>query len=119
MSLVNHAVAMGYLWAKAEDELGMKPLAESMLRAKIGGSRGGRKSGAARRDVRAKTWERHARELAVAIRKANPTYSQDRVATEIASGWKATEFDPPSHQTLKALVSAMEKEGELAPRIRG
>jgi len=67
VQLVNHAVALGYLWAKAEDKMKMQPLAEVSLRVKSGGERGGRRSGETRRERRAKTWERHARELATAI----------------------------------------------------
>lgn len=116
--LVNDAVALGYMWAKAEDEMRMQPLAEVSLRLKANAERGGRKSGEARRDKRANTWEPHARELAMEIRAANPAYSQERIATEIVGGWVSREFDAPSHQTLKALVSNMERDGEIAPRKR-
>jgi hypothetical protein len=115
---VDHAVFMGYLWAKAEAELTVKPLALSAQRAKAGASLGGSKSGQKRRRKRAETWEPIAREMAMNIRAHNPSYSQDSVAAEIAIGWKASEIDPPGHATLKALVSAMEKAGQLSPKQR-
>jgi hypothetical protein len=114
--LLNDAVLLGYIWAKAEDEMGMRPLAEATLRAKRGGERGGRRSGAARRTKRAKTWEPAARTLALQIRAGHPTYSQDRVANEIITRWKEADFDPPGHKTLKELISAMEKSGDLPAR---
>jgi hypothetical protein len=114
---VNDGVIMGYLWAKAEAELGLKPLAESTLRMKAGGSLGGNKSGEARRSKRAKTWEPHARELANAIREEQPSFSQDRVASEIMARWKEADFEPPGHKTLKSLISQMERAGQLPTRV--
>ena len=35
--LVESAIALGYLWAKAEDKIGMQPLAEASLRSRDGG----------------------------------------------------------------------------------
>lgn len=116
LNLVNSAVIVGYLWANAEAELGLKPLAESTLRMKAGGSLGGNKSGEARRNKRAKTWEPHARELANAIREERPSFSQDRVASEIMARWKEANFDPPGHKTLKSLLSQMERDGQLPTR---
>jgi hypothetical protein len=115
-TLIDSAVVVGYLWAKAESELGLKPLAEASLRSKAGGSLGGNKSGEARRNKRAKTWEPHARELANAIRKEQPSFSQDRVAGEIVARWKEASFDPPGHKTLKSLLSQMERNGHLPAR---
>lgn len=109
-------VMLGYLWAQIESELGMKPLAESALRMKAGGSWGGSKSGEARRNKRARTWEPHARELAVAIRHEQPSFSQDRVASEIVTRWKEANFEPPGHKTLKGLLSQMERDGQLPTR---
>jgi hypothetical protein len=115
-SLVNESVLLGYFWAKAEAEMGLKPLAESALRLKAGGSLGGNKSGESRRNKRAHTWEPRARELAKSIRAQHSSFSQDRVASEIEAQWKETNFDPPGHKTLKDLVSGMEKDGELPAR---
>jgi hypothetical protein len=110
-------VLLGYIWAKAENELGMQPLADAAVRAKLGGVAGGRKSGAARRKKRATTWEPHARELAVNIRAREPTLSQDRLAEEICVRWKLEEVAPPGHKTLKGLISKMEIQGELPRRV--
>lgn len=115
-SLANDAVAVGYLWAKAEADLGLKPLAETILRVKAGASLGGNKSGEARRIKRTKTWEPHARELAKGIRGEHPSFSQDRVASEIEALWKESAFSPPGHKTLKVLLSEMEQRGELPAR---
>jgi len=116
MSLLSEGVLLGYLWAKAEAELRLKPLAKATLRSKFGGSLGGRKSGESRRSKRAKTWEAHARELAHSIRKDNPSFSQDEVASNIIVSWKEGGFSSPGHKTLKDLISKMEKDGELPRR---
>jgi hypothetical protein len=115
--LVNSAIALGYLWAKAEDKIGMQPLAEASLRSREGGSKGGRESGAARREKRARTWEGHARELVQSIRAEDPSSSQDRVVEEICGRWKEAGFEPPGHRTLKTLISQMEVRGEVARRV--
>ena len=86
----DRAVYVGYLWAKAEAELELKPLARSALRVKAGATSGGAKSGAVRRQKRAASWEPIARQMAKDIRAENPTFSQDALATEIDAGWKAT-----------------------------
>lgn len=77
---------------------------------------GGAKSGKARLTKRSLTWEPIAKEIAKGYRAKNPSASQDDVATEIASGWNSQEYDPPKHPTLKALVSRMERDGELPKR---
>jgi len=113
-TLPDRAVYVGYLWAKAEAELNLKPLAKSALRARSGAKSGGAKSGAARRQKRAETWEAIAKEKAKRIRAENPTFSQERVATEIYFEWPDT--NPPGPNTLKGLISRMEKAGELSKR---
>jgi hypothetical protein len=114
----DQAAYVGYLWAKAEAELELKPLARSALRAKAGATSGGAKSGVVRRQKRATSWEPIARQMAKDIRADNPTLSQDALATEIDAGWKAANCRPPGHPTLKGLISRMEKAGELPKRRR-
>jgi hypothetical protein len=115
---VNQAVLMGYFWARAEAEMNMKPLAISGLRVKAGGSSGGKTSGNKRRQKRTETWEPVAMQMAKAIRRDNPSASQDDVAAEIDAGWKDATCDPPGHSTLKGLISRMEHAGELPKRRR-
>jgi len=116
--IADEAVYLGYLWAKAEAEIKLKPLVKSALRAKAGAASGGSKSGAVRRQKRAASWEPIARQMAKDIRAQNPTFSQDKVAEEISSGWQARNCDPPGHPTLKSLISRMEQARELPKRRR-
>ena len=116
--IADEAAYVGYLWARAEAEINLKPLVRSALRVKIGATSGGAKSGAVRRQKRAASWEPIAKEMAKGIRTENPTFSQEDVASEIEAGWKATTCDPPVHSTLKALISRMEQAGELPKRQR-
>jgi hypothetical protein len=84
---------------------------------KSGASRGGKKSVETRTTKRG-VWEPHAKELALAEREKHPASSQDTVVNEIIYGWKHEEVEaPPSHSTLKRLISRWEKSGEL-PRRR-
>ncbi len=118
--LLNDAIKLGYLWAKAESRFGLKRAAVSAMKietdVKAGGSRGGKKSAEARLKKRATTWERHARELAVEIRTAQPRFSQDKVADEVLCRWKEADFSPPGHKEIKRLISEMEKAGDLPRR---
>jgi hypothetical protein len=116
--LIDGAVLIGYLWTKAETEIGVKPLAISALRAKAGASSGGAKSGESRKQKRAKTWEPIAKEMALKLRAEKPSASQDDVATDTAHEWKDANVKAPGHTTLKALISKMEKAGELPKRRR-
>jgi hypothetical protein len=114
---VDEAAFMGYLWAKAEAEAKMKPLAQSALRLKASGSLGGSKSGKKRQEKR-EAWQAIARKMAIKIRGEKPFASQDDIATEITFRWKPEKPRAPGHSTLKALVSAMVKTGELLKRQR-
>jgi hypothetical protein len=115
---VNYAVLTGYYWARAEAEMAMKPLAESALRGKAGAKSGGAKSGAVRRQKRAASWEPIAKEMAKKLRARKPSASQDDIATDIAHEWIPKDPRAPGHVTLKGLISAMEKAGELPKRQR-
>jgi hypothetical protein len=81
-----------------------------------GARRGGSKSGETRKNKRASIWVPEARALAKAFRTEIASASQDAQASEIQYSWK--DAKPPSHQTLKRLVSRMEKAGEIPARIR-
>jgi hypothetical protein len=116
MELVNASVRLGYLWAKTEAESEMKPTANSALRSKTWAARGGAKSGKARRLKRAETWEPIAKEMATAIRTEDPSISREKLASEIAFGWKSHEHKEPGHATLKGLIAQMENPGELPKR---
>ena len=112
-SAANKAVYMGYLWAKAEADLNLKPLAKSAQKVKAGASAGGSKSGESRRQKRANTWEPIAKKMAIGIYAKNPSLSQDDIATDIQHEWIHEEPRAPGHATLKKLISNMYKAGEL------
>lgn len=114
--LLNDAVRLGYFWAKIEAELDLLPHAEKALKQPGFGAAGGFKSGEARREKSASTWEPHARELAKEIRKQQPHLSQDNLAMEIALQWKNADHHEPGPKTIKKLIAKMERSGELPVR---
>ena len=65
---------------------------------------------------RNKPWRKHAKELATKIRDEHPSWSQDRVASEIEAKWRLR-LQCPTHPTLKNFVSDLEKAGELPQRV--
>jgi hypothetical protein len=75
----------------------------------------GKKSGESR--LAKRPWVKHARELAMEIRTANPKSSQDDVATEIMARWKGRgENRHPGHPTLKKFLSELEAAGVIPRR---
>jgi hypothetical protein len=61
-------------------------------------------------------WKAIARPMIVEIRRDRPKLSQDAVAEEVRAGWKQENPAAPGHQSVKSLVSSMEKSGEVKPR---
>ena len=93
-----------------------RDLAEIGLATMRGAAAGGMKSGEARRQKAAQTWQPHALELARDARKQQPSLSQDNVVAEIEGGWKLANPIPPGAPTLKAFISKMERSGKLQRR---
>ena len=116
-NFVDQALFLGYLWAKAETEANLKPLAIAGVEAKRGRKKGGIASVKVRRKKAEEGWIAIAKNKAKAIRVANPRYSQDKVAVDIAALW-TSKIEPPGHPRLKQLVSEMERSGELPKRQR-
>jgi hypothetical protein len=115
---LDDACMLGYAWANAEADHKMRPSALSALKSKAGAAVGGSTSGKKRLQKRIDGWEPIAKEMANEIRDAQPGFSQDDVATDIALKWKSRDYDAPGHTTLKGLISRMEKAGELPRRRR-
>lgn len=109
---------LGYLWAKAEAELNLKPLASEAIRAKNRSKEGGKNSGEARRKKAEAGWVAIATKMAMAIRQDRPGLSQDRLAEEISFQW-SNQIAAPGHARLKQLVGEMERSGVLPRRSRG
>jgi hypothetical protein len=84
------------------------------LLTRVSQSKRGKRSGQIRRENR--PWIEHAENLAKATRKQHSDYSQDKVATEIAAGWKLQRIECPGHGTLKQFIGALENEGKLPKR---
>jgi hypothetical protein len=116
--LVNEAAEMAYHWAKIEQETLMRPHALKGLNATSAVQRGGATTRDKRRAKAATTWQAHALELAKALRAKHPDYSQDALVVEIPGCWKLQDIEPPGAKTLKRFVSAQEKNGALASRVR-
>lgn len=79
-------------------------------------SAAGKKSGQRRRANR--LWVRLAEELATEIRRKHRSYSQSKVAEEIATLWKSEAIPCPGHDTLKKHIAWMEKKGCLPKATR-
>jgi hypothetical protein len=80
------------------------------------GSRGGVKSGEARRAKRAVTWEPPALEMAIRYRLQHPKSSQALVAEHLLD--QRSPSMPKDFKTLKDFVSRAEREGRLPRRQR-
>jgi hypothetical protein len=63
-----------------------------------------------------KKWQSPAEELMKQIREEEPKMSQEKVAEEIGSRWKASLVDLPGHRTLVRFISKVEGKKKLPPR---
>jgi hypothetical protein len=68
-------------------------------------SKGGRASGATRA---VRPWHAHARELAKSINSREPSFSRDKLATEIITCWKNDESCPVGHRQMTKFLTKEE-----------
>jgi hypothetical protein len=116
VSIANQAAMLGFLWAKAEAEINLKPLAKSALLRKDSNILGGSASGDSRRKKAEIGWKAIARHMAFEIRSEHPDYSQDKVVKSIWLDWDPkTKVKCPESPTLKKFVSDLEKFDKLPP----
>jgi hypothetical protein len=80
---INDAALLGYLWAKAEAEIHLKPLAKTALQIKANNKIGGKNSGEVRRKIAEDGWKQIAKRLAFELRAKQPNLSQDRLVMAI------------------------------------
>jgi hypothetical protein len=113
---INDAALLGYLWAKAEAEINLKPLAKQALQVKENSQAGGKNSGEVRRKLAEDGWKAIAKAMAVEIRREYPDASQDKVAEEIRLDWRPKKPRCPQHPTLKKFISDLERSEQLPKR---
>ena len=81
----------------------------------------GKASGASRKAAAADGWQKIALKMALEIRAANPTLSQDALATRIRGKWQKTFPLLPTHQWTLEFIRNCERDGALprkTPRKR-
>ena len=114
---IEQAMRLGYYWANAEAELGMKHFALAGLGTLHGAKKAGIQSGKSRQLKAQRTWKAHALELILQQRQQNPGLSQHRLADEIIFSWKLA-TPAPGHTTLTSYISSLEKEGIIPRRAK-
>jgi hypothetical protein len=77
--MIDEACLVGYRWGCAEGDQRMKPLAEGGLRSRTAAPKGGRESGASRREKAETTWQPRALTWAQEKRRANPAASKEEI----------------------------------------
>ena len=113
LEALNSACMLGYYWAQFENEVSMRPLAESGSRSREGARSGGKNSGA----VRAKRpWRLHAEELAREIKEENASVGAAGIASRILKRWKRTDIEKPNREQLRGHIRRMNKAGTLPIR---
>jgi hypothetical protein len=120
-SVVKDAVRLGYLWAYAEVELELKPLAV-LRRAHSDATSKAAKRGVetSQKKAAAKEWRRLFKPFAIdycaKIHNALPSKrgpSRSKIATEFASSWEGDEKDLAEHQTIVKEIIRLEDAGQL------
>jgi len=109
------SILLGQLWAKAESATTVQPLAELAQRSQLKAKEDGVKSGRVRGNA---PWKQIAEKLAISTRQCEPSFSQDDVATDIATAWKEETPKPPTHETLKKFISKLEHSGVIPLSVK-
>lgn len=116
---LNEAVASLFALGMLVGGVNARTLAEPAVRSvratRDTAVRAGARSGEARRQRAEQTWQRHALELAVGLRKAQPSLSQANLAAEVYAGWKEA-GDIPGVETIKEFVRSCERANTLTKR---
>ncbi len=110
----HEGLLLGYLWAKAEAEIHIKPLAEAALRIRAANRQGGSESARLRREKAEQGWMKFAKTLAKEVREEKRSATQDEIAESIILDWRPTWPKRPKFPSLRKLVGQMIKSGELA-----
>jgi hypothetical protein len=117
---VDRALFLGYLWAKAEVDFQLKPLAMAR-QAQSRASSAGAKKGVKTRQQQAsnKEWRHQLKAFAIdycAKMQMHPSKrgpSRSKIATEFEGKWVGDEKDLPGHQTIEAEIKLLEENGQL------
>lgn len=116
---LNEAVAslfaLGVLVGGVSARTLAEPAVRSVRASRETAVRAGARSGEVRRLRAERTWQRHALELAVGLRTAQPSLSQANLAAEVYAGWKEA-GDIPGVETIKEFVRSCERAGTLRKR---
>jgi hypothetical protein len=105
--VVNRAIRLGYLWAKAEFEAIGAPIVDA-LRAKANrSSEGGKESGRIRLENSERGWRSIARPMLLKTESDHPDWSQEDIFTDVLIKWP--DKNPPSLKTLASLFRKMTK----------
>ena len=93
-----------------------KAFARYLLYARRVGAKGGIKVASGGASSARKEWEPIAKRMIMEIREKHPDFSQDKIAVATALSWKPEDPKAPGHRSLKNLIAAMEKAGEIPRR---
>ncbi len=111
----NRDFVFNLVWAALNLGLNSGHSAEGVERA---ARESGKKSGALRRENR--PWLPHAKELALKVHIADPSASNEKLAVELAFGWRMNpdkgEPKCPSPRTLSRFIAELRASGELPSR---
>jgi hypothetical protein len=116
LAIINEAVMLGFLWAKLEADMNLRPLADKEEWRNQKSRDGGLNSVNTRREKARQTWMNEAEVMAKAIRKKNPGFSQDKLADEISFRWSVND-NLPGHPRLKQFISELENSNQLVRRV--
>lgn len=105
--MIDEACLVGYRWGRAEADLHMKPLAEGGLRSRTAAPKGGRASGARRREIAEATWKPRALQLAREARKADPTGTREQIVGAMKNR-ETKEIRLPSERILMPFLREKE-----------
>jgi hypothetical protein len=116
LAIANDAALMGYLWAKAEAELNVKPRLDSQLqKSSLGG-----KNSAKKRWYNKERLKQIVRNAADAVWRTNRTYSQHDVAVSIQNRWLeivGPRENTPVVSTIKKYLKGMTSPDKMAKRM--
>jgi hypothetical protein len=115
LQIASQAAYFGYTWAKAEAKENLLPVIEASARSRVGASKGGKRSGEARRNP---TWKPIVERYLKSIIGEQRLLSQDDLAEKVrdAKIWDDPDVAVPGHETLKRFIRVLERTGQIPRR---
>jgi hypothetical protein len=117
IDFVDRALFLGYLWAKAETEVEVKPKAIARIKASKASSEAAKVVAAENSDKADKAWRTGAAECVKTIYQEDSSRTNAEIINLLSTRQSDNEKLPHGEKTLKEFVRSLRESGQIGPKI--